>query len=481
MRIGRFVVVDDAVADEEDALTNFFVAARDVGRPRAQCIVETLCELNPAVHGSAVVKSAEDALATDPADTIGSASLVIACGLPEDAVRQISEICWNTHKPLICTSTAGFAARLRTSVPEHAALLEYAEGIDFDSLDACEIGHVPCVIIILKALTQWFAINSQGNSTIRNITIPYKSKGAIRELIRKAAPSVDEENFQEACAGVSGYCVPYKIPGEVDRILNDPSAISVSAQSDKFWILAHSLRSYVQSKYSQGQLPLSGAIPDMKSDTKGYIALQRIYKTKADQDRAEMSRKVHETLQAAGLPLDYISADEVDTFCKNAHFLRLLRYTPIHKELDSGPAQPSALAGSDALSHYILFRASDIFHKRNGRYPGVPGSMAAENSTVCGDARNDTTDIDALVSADTVGLSEIAKELLALWQVDSEVSADVAAEFVRSGHCELHNIASITGGLVSQEAIKLITHQYVPVNNLCIVDGAKSRILAATV
>lgn len=46
---------------------------------------------------------------------------------------------------------------------------------------------------------------------------------------------------------------------------------------------------------------------------------------------------------------------------------------------------------------------------------------------------------------------------------------------VRAGGSELHNIASLTGGLIAQEVIKVITRQYVPVDNTCVFDGVASR------
>jgi hypothetical protein len=36
---------------------------------------------------------------------------------------------------------------------------------------------------------------------------------------------------------------------------------------------------------------------------------------------------------------------------------------------------------------------------------------------------------------------------------------------VKANACELHNIAGIVGGIAGQEIIKLVTHQYVPINN----------------
>lgn len=42
---------------------------------------------------------------------------------------------------------------------------------------------------------------------------------------------------------------------------------------------------------------------------------------------------------------------------------------------------------------------------------------------------------------------------------------------VRFGNKEVANIAALLGGIVAQEAIKLITHQYIPINNTCIFNG----------
>jgi len=46
---------------------------------------------------------------------------------------------------------------------------------------------------------------------------------------------------------------------------------------------------------------------------------------------------------------------------------------------------------------------------------------------------------------------------------------------VRAGGGELHNIAAATGGMVAQEVIKVITKQYVPVDNTCLFDGIASK------
>ena len=45
---------------------------------------------------------------------------------------------------------------------------------------------------------------------------------------------------------------------------------------------------------------------------------------------------------------------------------------------------------------------------------------------------------------------------------------------VRAGASELHTVSSLLGGIVSQEAIKVLTRQYVPMENTVIINTIKS-------
>jgi len=58
---------------------------------------------------------------------------------------------------------------------------------------------------------------------------------------------------------------------------------------------------------------------------------------------------------------------------------------------------------------------------------------------------------------------------------DSERMLQSAQEVARAQGGELHNISAFTGGMVAQETIKIITKQYVPIDNTCIFDGISSR------
>ena len=54
-------------------------------------------------------------------------------------------------------------------------------------------------------------------------------------------------------------------------------------------------------------------------------------------------------------------------------------------------------------------------------------------------------------------------------------STDVSIDSIRAGGGELHNISALTGGMVAQEIIKVITKQYMPVDNTCVFDGITSK------
>lgn len=57
----------------------------------------------------------------------------------------------------------------------------------------------------------------------------------------------------------------------------------------------------------------------------------------------------------------------------------------------------------------------------------------------------------------------------------NERIVQASKEIARTGGGELHNTSALTGGMVAQEMIKIITKQYIPVDNTCIFDGMSSR------
>ncbi len=61
------------------------------------------------------------------------------------------------------------------------------------------------------------------------------------------------------------------------------------------------------------------------------------------------------------------------------------------------------------------------------------------------------------------------------------LTIDHAKELVRFGNGQLHITAAFMGGIVSQEAVKVITRQYIPINNTYLYNGICSFSACHTV
>lgn len=46
-----------------------------------------------------------------------------------------------------------------------------------------------------------------------------------------------------------------------------------------------------------------------------------------------------------------------------------------------------------------------------------------------------------------------------------------AEEITRYGGCEMHVVAALIGGIGAQEAVKVLTQQYVPLDNTYVYNG----------
>lgn len=124
---------------------------------------------------------------------------------------------------------------------------------------------------------------------------------------------------------------------------------------------------------------------------------------------------------------------------------------------------------------YIAFLAWDRFtatHSLDGLNgaPKPPGSSDADIEA----------DIEKVTSIALKLVDDLVKE--AVYTIEEQEYdtiraqiGELAQELVRAGGGELHNIAALTGGIVSQEVIKVITEQYVPVDNTCVFDGVRSK------
>lgn len=339
--------------------------------------------------------------------------------------------------------------------------------------------HIPYICLLLHYLEQWKKKHDG------KIPDNYKEKQDFRDnYVRSGSP--DEENFDEACANVLKSLNPPTPSSSVRDILSAPEASDLAADSPSFWYIANAVQQFYKT---HSVLPLPGSVPDMKAYSKDYITLQNIYKSKAREDCAEVTSSVRALEKSLGRSAKLaIPEKEIENFCKGAAHIHLVRGRPIQiaqpdqpfKFGDRAKALCFELGNPESLiGEYIAFLAWDEFvatHFTSSKAAGgeavrVPGSLDAELEA-------DTERVTGVAHKIIDSLLKEAGERME----DPEYSelkdrvANVVTEMVRAGGRELHNVASLTGGVVSQEIIKVVAGQYVPVDNVGVFDGVGSRL-----
>jgi amyloid beta precursor protein binding protein 1 len=121
------------------------------------------------------------------------------------------------------------------------------------------------------------------------------------------------------------------------------------------------------------------------------------------------------------------------------------------------------------LIWYFMLRAVAAFVSTFHRYPG---SERKDDDDGEGDDETSKQDrawlVDKARQLATAGTSNDGETGR---QVASWISDAHALEMTRSCEVELHNVAALMGGVASQEAVKLITHQFVPLEHTYIFNG----------
>ena len=118
-------------------------------------------------------------------------------------------------------------------------------------------------------------------------------------------------------------------------------------------------------------------------------------------------------------------------------------------EIDEPKLKPQA-----PVCWYAGLRAVDRFYVKQGRYPGLDESSLAADASLLAD------ELRAFVQE--AGAAEAMNEAL----MDAH-----AQELARFGASELHAVASVVGGVASQEAVKVIARQYEPVDHTYVFNG----------
>ncbi|KAI0079164.1 hypothetical protein K474DRAFT_1689972 [Panus rudis PR-1116 ss-1] len=474
--IGHFTILDDATVSGADAGVNFFLNGfHSIGKSRAEEAVPLLRELNDSVDGAAVVKSLDEVLSSEDGRAwVKSFSLVIAHNLPKGTLEKLSALLWEdlTDPPLIVVRSAGFLAdfyiqfREQCIIESHSeaapslrltkpfpALQEWANSLDYSKLDPTDHAHVPFVIILIKEADQWRA--EHGGSLPKT----YQEKQEFKKRIRNRQAKLDEENFEEAETQAWRMWSETPVPSDIKALfdltpLEQPSTSSQQHQlngsssrphqlNPEFHALIKTLQKFVNAPDGTGHLPLTSSLPDIRTDTESYVRLQKMYKEWSNVEAAKVKDLLRTTY-----PDMRIDDNMVNLFIKNVHHIKVLRGKKFGSwdENQENVAQSLQFAPLETATHLALNALSTLL----ARNPD-PTSVTAEALT-----------------------AEIQQVVGQSVQLPTEVE-NAVGEIARAPTSELPNTAAFLGGMVAQEAIKMITKQYVPVNGYCVVDLVDSK------
>ncbi|KAI1757106.1 hypothetical protein F4782DRAFT_214846 [Xylaria castorea] len=467
--IGKFVIVDDAVVNEADLGVNFFLDESCLGRSRSECCTKLLLELNPEVQGHWYPKNEGELDLCHVLDGSGPFTLIMYTNpIRQDDLATIETYASQHQTPVVCIHSAGFYSYFRFSLhgtfpivdthpevekttdlrllqpwPELSAFAnEMAKGID--TLHDHEHGHMPYVVILLHFLEQW-----RRSHDGKNPTAP-KEKREFGKLVlsgsRTNNPEGGEENFQEAAEAINkNIKVPELEPG-LEEVFNHHVS-SEAERKSSFWIIARAVNLFHQK---HGCLPLPGSLPDMKAQSSVYVKLQSLYKEKARKDAREVLESVRQIEGG-----EHVNPTEVDLFCKNARFVKLINAKP--RESDLGQTFNAEKVDDEAAEAMKI--------ETDGAF-SLPLSNFFIYLALKATTHNPTATASEIMSTITQSVPQAA---------GYERMGQIAQEVARAGGGELHNISALTGGMVAQEVIKIITKQYIPIDDTCIFDGISSR------
>eukprot|EP00290_Baffinella_frigidus_P008012 CAMPEP_0180130334 /NCGR_PEP_ID=MMETSP0986-20121125/7813_1 /TAXON_ID=697907 /ORGANISM="non described non described, Strain CCMP2293" /LENGTH=559 /DNA_ID=CAMNT_0022070101 /DNA_START=40 /DNA_END=1719 /DNA_ORIENTATION=+ len=500
--VGAFTIVDRSRVTERDLGNNFFVTEESIGQPRGSEVMRNLLELNSEVQGHFLDENPVDLIETNPSSLL-KFSCVVVTDLPDAPLAKLAALLWAHKVPLMIGRAYGMIGTWRNVFPQVCIIEsrpEYAKenyrlAAPFPELQAfadlydpatckhpylpttesnTEPGvwidnrglpcvpkahsHIPAFVLLIKALEQWRKDHAGAVPTTS------AEKDAFRDMLDDQQVSLvqDEENWVEAKQQARHAYAPFEIPSEVKGLFQDENASAAGGRDpdvEPFWIVVAALKRFVDCE-GKGSLPLSGALPDMHSDTKSFIQLQDIYKHQAAKEYAQVSAHVQGVLAEAGLPNTTVRPEEVALACKNAANLRAVRTRSLEAEYKSPVTEDWGwmLDMPEEFPHhlYVLLRAADRYRASFGAFPGESASPSYDGDLVrfkeavvglCGD----------------MGISP------------SSIGEDMQAEMVRYGGAELHTVAAVLGGVGAQEISKVLMKQFTPGNGTFVLNAVTGK------
>lgn len=465
--IGKFTIIDDGVVTQERISGNFFLLKQDIGKQLALSLCGKLNELNSDVKGNSMCKSLESVLESEPQTFWSQFSIVaISDYTPAPQLKALKDILWSQRIPLIVVNTVGFYGSLHlitsetTVVETHdparlydlridkpwPELQELSDSIKLDELNDTAHAHVPYVIIFIKALQEWR--NKYGSPPTN-----YSEKKQFREYVVSMSRDIrTETNFIEASTSTHRALQTTEVPASIQDLFDHPNLQNLTKSTPAFWVLLCALKKFTE--VNNGQLPLPGSLPDMASDSESYIKLQTVYKDKALRDQQQFTEHLMQIVKDIGSDQLQFTHETISQFCKNTHLLHVTLGT---KKSYSTSMIENMLLGFNSGNNLDEAHLLAI-------YFGIltlNALIEKSNLPIC------ESNYDELMK---LFIDEFAPGVTQLPDDMKLVFKEIAVHNSRS----YHNVCSFMGGVASQEALKLTTIQYRPLDDLYIFDGVRS-------
>ncbi|KAL8931687.1 MAG: hypothetical protein Q9216_007109 [Gyalolechia sp. 2 TL-2023] len=503
--IGNFTIVDEKRVTEPDLGINFFLTDDSLGKSRASETCKYLRELNPDVNGHPVQSSLEDFL-QDPEILINySLVLFVASSKSRSNLSLVSRICSENAIPLFQVHSIGLFSQFSVQLPDDFPVVDThpdpastndlrllqpwpelhelmkSKTKDLDSLSDHDHGHVPYLLLLLRFLEDWK--KSHGGTPPSDYGEKKQFKTFVEGKARTNNPEGGEENFDEAAASVLKSLNRPSLPSGLRTIFDELDSRELNRDSPNFWLIAKAIQ---QFNSDHDSLPLPGALPDMKAQSNDYIQLQNIYKAKARQDAETVTSHVRamEKAQERKIAID---PKEIEAFCKGAAFVKLIKGQPLATNMDPHRLKPLYQDLKDEegslLPIHIAFRAYDAMVAAQAAADEPPPPKANSQrrrqdeplETLQNHAQNILMKMAAIDTNTNTNNDNDNDDQYPPSEIIIARVTPILEELVRADGAELHNISALTGGMVAQEAIKILTKQYVPMDNTCVFDGIASR------
>ncbi|CAN7989608.1 unnamed protein product [Ixodes pacificus] len=474
--IGAFTIVDGNQVTAEDVGNNFFLDKDSIGKPRAQTATKLLLELNPDVQGDFVDETPEHLLEHNPR-CFSKFSVVVATGLKEKTLLDLSAKLWDAGVPLLVCRSYGMIGYMRLQVKEHPvvethpdnalddlrldrpfpALRALVDATQMETLGDRDHSHTPYVVLLLKALDQWREPNEEAPLAESGLGV---FQGACQTRLSVAG----ELRRNQRCSqghGVGEANIELYVITVAFFFLLFRATFRLSAQ----WCLRDWLNAPAKrASWEPSGCPAITAISCVTTAVVLEFCLHHVlklipqYHEESEKDVLAVYTRVQQLLTNLGKPQDFVTEADVRLLCKNAHSLHLLRGRSIKQEHSPGEAKVHHIltnldSPDSEMVYYVMLRAVDRFYNEYNRYPGFFEDQLE-------------TDISKLKSS--------LCHLLQDWASGPVAKDDYVHEMCRYGAAEIHTVAAFIGGCGAQEVIKLVTGQYVPLDNTFIFNAMAS-------